>query len=129
MYRSESPVRSKSLGALMLCRYSNFLFSGRYRVPTQPERTAEIIPMCRKYLNFLLKLSVMISKARIKFIKSLQVKKYRKQEQCFIVEGAKSVKELLRSDFQTLWVAGTEDFTSNNKTLLAASGVEVVIAN
>ena len=71
----------------------------------------------------------MISKARIKFIKSLQVKKYRKQEQCFIVEGAKSVKELLHSDFETLWVAGTEDFTRDNKALLTASGAEVVIAN
>ncbi|HZX75253.1 MAG TPA: TrmH family RNA methyltransferase, partial [Cyclobacteriaceae bacterium] len=71
----------------------------------------------------------MISKARIKFIKSLQVKKYRKQEQCFIVEGAKSVKELLHSDFETLWVAGTEDFTRDNKTLLVASGAEVVSAN
>lgn len=41
----------------------------------------------------------MISKAKIKFIKSLQIKKYRKQEQCFIVEGAKSVRELFDSGF------------------------------
>ena len=52
----------------------------------------------------------MLSKARIKFIKSLQVKKYRKQEQCFVVQGAKSVQELLRSDFETIFVAGTADF-------------------
>jgi RNA methyltransferase, TrmH family len=52
----------------------------------------------------------MLSKARIKFIKSLQIKKYRKQEQCFIVQGAKSVAELLTSDFETLMVAGTSDF-------------------
>ncbi len=52
----------------------------------------------------------MLSKARIKFVKSLQIKKYRKQEQCFIVQGAKSVQELLRSDFETLFVAGTGEF-------------------
>jgi RNA methyltransferase, TrmH family len=54
----------------------------------------------------------MLSKARIKFIKSLQVKKYRKQEQCFIVQGAKSVQELLNSDFETLMVIGTPEFLS-----------------
>jgi TrmH family RNA methyltransferase len=52
----------------------------------------------------------MLSKARIKFIKSLQLKKYRKQEQCFVVQGAKSVQELLNSDFETLSVLGTPEF-------------------
>ncbi len=37
----------------------------------------------------------MLSKARIKYIKSLQIKKYRKQEQRFVVEGEKCVAELL----------------------------------
>jgi TrmH family RNA methyltransferase len=71
----------------------------------------------------------MISKARIKFIKSLQVKKYRKQEQCFIVEGAKSVKELLQSDFETIWVAGSEDFALSNQSALRASHAEVIVSN
>jgi TrmH family RNA methyltransferase len=48
----------------------------------------------------------MLSKAKIKFIKSLQIKKYRKQEQSFIVEGAKSVRELLDSDFEGRYVGG-----------------------
>jgi len=52
----------------------------------------------------------MISKATIKFIKSLQIKKYRKQEQCFVVEGAKSVLELLQSDFETTLIVGTDEF-------------------
>lgn len=52
----------------------------------------------------------MISKANIKFIKSLQIKKYRKQEQCFVVEGAKSVLELLRSDFESVLILGTPEF-------------------
>lgn len=64
----------------------------------------------------------MLSKARIKFIKSLQVKKYRKQEQCFVVQGAKSVRELLKSDFETLMVVGTGEFLSE---LPAATRSEV----
>lgn len=42
----------------------------------------------------------MLSKAVVKYIKSLQIKKYRKQHQAFVVEGAKSVLELLHADFE-----------------------------
>jgi RNA methyltransferase, TrmH family len=52
----------------------------------------------------------MLTKAKIKFIKSLQVKKYRKQEQCFLVQGAKSVQELLTSDFEILFLAATPEY-------------------
>lgn len=52
----------------------------------------------------------MLSKAKIKFIKSLQVKKYRKQEQCFVVQGAKSVQEVLASEFEVITLLGTPDF-------------------
>lgn len=51
-----------------------------------------------------------ISQRQKKLITSLQVKKYRKQEQCFLVEGAKSVAELLASDFEVVLVAGTPEF-------------------
>jgi len=57
----------------------------------------------------------MLSKAKIKFIKSLQIKKYRKQEQSFIVEGAKSVRELLDSDFEVVTLVGTAGFLSTVK--------------
>jgi TrmH family RNA methyltransferase len=67
----------------------------------------------------------MLSKAQIKFIKSLQIKKYRKQEQCFIVEGAKSVRELLTSDFEVLSVVGTTEFLSS---LEAGADAEVIEA-
>jgi TrmH family RNA methyltransferase len=59
----------------------------------------------------------MLSKANIKYIKSLQVKKYRKQEQCFIVEGAKSVQELLRSDLEILQLLATPDFLDDSTNL------------
>ncbi|HYC85879.1 MAG TPA: RNA methyltransferase [Chryseosolibacter sp.] len=65
----------------------------------------------------------MLSKANSKFIKSLQVKKYRKQEQCFTVEGAKSVQELLASDFEVISLFGTERFLRASQV---GAGVEVV---
>ncbi len=68
----------------------------------------------------------MVSKAKIKYLKSLQVKKYRKQEQSFVVEGAKSVKELLDSTFETVWVASTENFLQTHAQLLSSKKVEFV---
>jgi TrmH family RNA methyltransferase len=50
----------------------------------------------------------MISKAQIKWVKSLQLKKYRQEEQCFMVQGVKGVTELLHSDFIVELVTGTE---------------------
>ena len=41
----------------------------------------------------------MLSKNKIKFIKSLQIKKFRTENQKFLVEGAKSILELLDSDY------------------------------
>ena len=44
----------------------------------------------------------MITKNQIKFIKGLSLKKNRLEHQCFIVEGEKSVLELLASDFEII---------------------------
>ena len=46
----------------------------------------------------------------------MQVKKYRKQEQCFLIEGGKSVEELLASDFEVVKVLATTDFLPSLKT-------------
>jgi TrmH family RNA methyltransferase len=51
----------------------------------------------------------------------LQLKKYRKQEQCFVVEGEKSVLELLRSDFQVHQLLATTDFINRHTKLLHRS--------
>jgi TrmH family RNA methyltransferase len=69
----------------------------------------------------------MLSKANIKFIKSLQVKKYRKQEQCFVIEGAKSVLELLKSDFEIVMIAATPEFLSGIDS--AGRDVELIEAS
>jgi TrmH family RNA methyltransferase len=67
----------------------------------------------------------MLSKAKIKFVKSLQIKKYRKQEQCFVIEGVKSVRELLASDFEVVLLLVTSEFRSNNRLPTSAEIIEV----
>lgn len=60
----------------------------------------------------------MISKANAKFIKSLQLKKYRKQHQAFLVEGAKSVLELLHAHFPLKFIVATPNFIESNRLTL-----------
>jgi TrmH family RNA methyltransferase len=71
----------------------------------------------------------MVSKARLKFIKSLQVKKYRKQEQSFVVEGAKSVAELLSSDFEVIWLAASESFLDDHHHQIDQRNIEAAEAS
>jgi RNA methyltransferase, TrmH family len=69
----------------------------------------------------------MLSKAIIKYVNSLQVKKYRNQHQAFVVEGAKSVLELLQSDFELQHVFVTQDFLDAHKSSLSKGiGYELV---
>lgn len=71
----------------------------------------------------------MLSKARIKFIKSLQLKKYRKQEQCFVVQGEKSVLETLQSGFHIQQLVATPDFIERNRQTMVSFKGEVLIVN
>jgi len=73
-----------------------------------------MLPTKQNEPTLFIKVSKMVSKAKIKYLKSLQVKKYRKQEQSFVVEGEKGVEELLASDFTTTLVCGTRDFLDNH---------------
>lgn len=57
----------------------------------------------------------MFSKSRQKYITSLQVKKYRLHEQKFVVEGAKSVLELLQSPIKVEWIGATQEFYNENR--------------
>lgn len=52
----------------------------------------------------------MLSKNQIKYINSLKIKKFRQQYQAFVVEGAKSVLELLASDYEIEMLVATDDF-------------------
>lgn len=60
----------------------------------------------------------MVSKAEIKYIQSLQIKKYRKQEQAFTVEGEKSVIELLQSNYKIKTIYGTSEFLNAHEAAL-----------
>jgi TrmH family RNA methyltransferase len=62
----------------------------------------------------------MLSKNTVKFIKSLQQKKFRKQEHSFFVEGAKNVTELLLSNFTVSHLLYTEKFQEENASLVSA---------
>lgn len=65
----------------------------------------------------------MISKNKVKYLKSLQLKKVRKIHREFLVEGAKSVLELLKSDFLVQDIFVTENFLNCYAAELDQSGV------
>jgi len=52
----------------------------------------------------------MLSVNQIKFIKSLEHKKYRKTHNCFVVEGEKMVLELMHSSFEIIDIFATKPF-------------------
>ncbi len=61
----------------------------------------------------------MISRTRIKWIKSLEMRKYRLQENAFVAEGPKLVGELL--PYSTpLYIAATKEWLDQNRHLLRA---------
>jgi RNA methyltransferase, TrmH family len=69
----------------------------------------------------------MITKNQIKYINSLQQKKFRVENQSFVVEGAKSVLELLQSDFKTEFLFVTNDFFEQYQNTLQSLQIESVI--
>ncbi|MFC2125513.1 TrmH family RNA methyltransferase [Bacteroidota bacterium] len=67
----------------------------------------------------------MISLSQIKSYKSLQIKKYRQQAQKFLVEGSKSVLELLKSEFNIEIILATRQFLANYGDFLKNASVSV----
>jgi len=57
----------------------------------------------------------MLSSNKIKFIKSLNQKKNREYNNCFIVEGEKIILELINSNFNIIEILSTKDFIDNHK--------------
>ena len=60
----------------------------------------------------------MVSKALGKYVQSLHQKKYRQRHGAFLVEGGKSVLELLSSDLETEHVLATADFVAQHRAQL-----------
>jgi TrmH family RNA methyltransferase len=62
-----------------------------------------------------------------KFIHSLENKKTREKQGLFVVEGAKSVLELVRSDFEIVELYTTKEILAKNKELLLSLGKRLII--
>ena len=67
-----------------------------------------------------------LSKNKAKFIKSLHIKKYRKQEQLFLVEGAKSILELLNANWPIIMLLGTEKFLEYQYQVISEKNIPEV---
>ena len=119
------PSLSKPLGALMLCRASNRWSFSRYRVPRQPQTKNDTQSPIEILVTFRF-WCPMISKAKVRFIKFLQVKKYRQAEQCFLVQGAKAVKETIHSDLEIETLLGTAVFLNSFKNSKPGKVREIV---
>ncbi len=59
----------------------------------------------------------MISKSRIKYIRSLELKKHRNNEGVFVAEGRKLVSDII-GFFEPVYIAATTEWMVENKTLL-----------
>ena len=71
----------------------------------------------------------MITKNQIKYIRGLSLKKNRMKNQCFIVEGEKSLSELLGSSFEVVELFALKDWINENKEVFekaqAVSSIEL----
>jgi RNA methyltransferase, TrmH family len=68
----------------------------------------------------------MFSKQQQKYVQSLQIKKYRQEHQRFLVEGAKSIVELLNADFEIELLLCTERFVIENEKKLKKISIEQI---
>ena len=59
----------------------------------------------------------MISKNQIKFVKSLQKKKFRLESKCFVVESIKNVNEILNSDYKVQQIFATANWIERYKNI------------
>ena len=71
----------------------------------------------------------MISKSTAKFIKSLQLKKYRRQHQSFLVEGEKNVVELLTTRHPINFIAATHTFINTYSSLIKGTQIHEASEN
>lgn len=66
----------------------------------------------------------MLTKARIKLIRSLRLKKYRQQNNLFVAEGTKIVTEIVQSNWSVVQVLASEAWLQQHASLL--SGLEIL---
>ena len=71
---------------------------------------------------------VMVSKKLSSLVRSLHLKKYRKKENLFLVEGAKSVLEVIQSGYKIKTVIGTAMFLADHHQLIKEKKIEAIEA-
>nr|WP_293836136.1 RNA methyltransferase [uncultured Arsenicibacter sp.] len=71
----------------------------------------------------------MLTNNQRKYIQSLHQKKFRQQSGAFLVEGAKSVQEVIASDFTIDLLLTTEDFRSQNARLIDSQRIPAEIVS
>ncbi len=71
----------------------------------------------------------MLSNNNTKFIKSLQLKKFRQKEHQFIVEGEKNTVELLLSSYKIRSIIVSTNFSEKYSELLQKKSVPVIISD
>ena len=71
----------------------------------------------------------MTSRQKLKHIKSLQLKKYQKQEQKFLVEGEKSVLEILNSRYKINILLATKRFLEIYQTIIPENSFDVEVVS
>lgn len=76
--------------------------------------------------NIALKRPLMLSKAQIKYIQSLQQKKLRHTHYVYVIEGEKSIYEYLQSNHPLDNIYATEEWISENHALLQKKKLSVV---
>lgn len=59
-----------------------------------------------------------MNKALLKQISSYKQKKFRDEDQVFVVEGEKMIKELIISDFEVVCICANEQWINNNASLV-----------
>ncbi|WCO01106.1 TrmH family RNA methyltransferase [Psychroserpens ponticola] len=69
-----------------------------------------------------------ITKNDIKLIKSLNQKKFRHQEQLFLVEGVKGIREFLNSDFELYQLFATDAIFDVETTLISPKDLQRISA-
>tara|TARA_X000000368_G_C22992146_1_gene694814 strand:+ start:701 stop:1447 length:747 start_codon:yes stop_codon:yes gene_type:complete len=67
----------------------------------------------------------MLSKNKIKFIRSLQQKKIRNETKCFVVEGRKGIEELLKENWSIKELYVSETIALKYKTLLRGKSFNI----
>ena len=69
----------------------------------------------------------MLTKNNTKFIKSLQLKKFRQKEELFIVEGAKNTLELLNSSYKLKYLIVSEAFLNKFSSEIESAKIKPII--